>query len=91
MLTILNRTIATLVAFAQLTRKRHEQIRAQRVLDSLPEYLRKDIGWPDRELERETRVSKAKSSVWNAETMLAQTRCPAVFGSDEIVQARKCA
>ncbi|MGC4026127.1 MAG: hypothetical protein QM744_13875 [Mesorhizobium sp.] len=88
MFTFFSRPIATLVRFAQHAHRRREQVRAQRILDSLPEYLRKDIGWPDRELERETLVPQAKPirpevkpirKVWDAETMLAKTECPPVF------------
>jgi len=88
MFTFVIRPIATLVRVAQHMYKRREQIRAQRMLDSLPEYLRKDIGWPDRELERESRVPEAMSTkpelkpirkVWDAEAMLAKTECPPVF------------
>jgi hypothetical protein len=84
MYTFLNRPIAALTRYAQYTRQRHEQIRAQRVLNSLPEYLRKDIGWPDREFERETRIPSTKSKVRirNAEAFLARTECPSVFGLD---------
>lgn len=90
MFTFFNRPIAALVEFAQHVHRRHEQIRAQRVLDSLPEYLRKDIGWPDRELERESRVPEAKAGrkIWDAEAMLARTQCPPVFGFDRDLQAR---
>ncbi|MCO5064674.1 MAG: hypothetical protein M9924_09670 [Rhizobiaceae bacterium] len=76
MFAFINRPIAALARAAHHMRKRHEQIRAQRVLDSLPEYLRKDIGWPDREFERETRIPARKSKVWDAEAMLARTGYP---------------
>jgi len=93
MFTFFNRPIATLVRFAQHVHQRQEQIRAQRMLDSLPEYLRKDIGWPDREFERESRVPEAKPirKVWDAEVMLAKTECPPVFGFDRDLRARRSA
>ncbi|WP_137113613.1 MULTISPECIES: hypothetical protein [Mesorhizobium] len=85
MFTLFSRPIATLAQFALHVQQRREQVRAQRILDSLPEYLRKDIGWPDRELERETRVPVGKSSrkLWDAEAVLARTECPSLFGLDK--------
>ena len=85
MFTFFQRPIASIARFAHYTHRRHEQIRTQRVLNSLPEYLRKDIGWPDREFERETRVPAAKASrkLWDTEAMLAKTECPAMFGLDK--------
>jgi hypothetical protein len=93
MFTDFSRPIAIAIRFAQQLRERREQYRAQRMLDSLPEHLRKDIGWPDRELEREVRVPRmsAKSAIWNAEAMLARTECPSVFGSSRDHHVRKAA
>lgn len=90
MFTFFNRPIATLARYAEHAQRRREQIRAQRVLDGLPEHLRKDIGWPDRELERESRVPEAKPSrkLWDAEAMLAKTECPPMFGFDRDYQVR---
>ena len=85
MFTLFSRPIATLVRVAQHAQRRRQQFRAQRILNSLPEYLRKDIGWADREFERETRVPAAKASrkLWDNEAMLAKTECPAMFGLDK--------
>lgn len=88
-----SRPIAIIIRFAKHMRLRRDQFRAQRVLDSLPEHLRKDIGWPDRELEREARVlgMNWKSKVWDAEAMLARTECPSLFGSSDHLDERKAA
>ena len=88
-----SRPIATFFRYAQHMHRRHEEIRAQRVLNSLPEYLRKDIGWPDREFERETRIpaKRTRPGIWDAEAMIARTECPSVFGHAGTMRPRSSA
>ena len=93
MFTDFSRPIATMMRFAQQLRERRDQVRAQRMLDSLPEHLRKDIGWPDRELEREVRVPRVSATikVRDAEDMLARTACPTTLETDRDYHVRKAA
>ena len=54
-------------------RARRRAARTRRFLDSLPEDIRKDIGWPD---GRATPAPlPATDRKWDAETFLVRTQC----------------
>lgn len=54
-------------------RTRRRTARTRRFLDSLPEDIRKDIGWPDgRAMPAPLPAVERK---WDAETFLARTQC----------------
>jgi hypothetical protein len=47
MISFAPRMFRSLSHYAGKVRTMHDEIRTERVLNSLPEGIRKDIGWPD--------------------------------------------
>lgn len=54
-------------------RARRNMARTNRFLESLPDDIRKDIGWPDGRLEAAPLQEPRRG--WDAETFLARTEC----------------
>ena len=86
MLTFFGRFYAPLLRYARDMRGRRERSRAQRVLEGLPDHLLKDIGWPDLQCERGSRIDRGV--VWDAEDMLARTGCPPLLVNDSAISSR---